>query len=129
MSLAGKEAVSLQGAMLAEAIAGLAKRAADSEKAVNFAFGKVVQEYPLQVMLEQRLLLPEEQLILTENVIGAAVLRTDKEIYIREKIYDVFHNLEVGERVLLANVRGGQAWVILSKYYATELDELLEQNG
>lgn len=75
------------------------------------------------------LLLPEEQLILTENVIGAAVLRTDKEIYIREKIYDVFHNLEVGERVLLANVRGGQAWVILSKYYATELDELLEQNG
>ena len=61
MSLAGKEAVSLQGAMLAEAIAGLAKRAADSETAVNFAFGKVVQEYPLQVMLEQRLLLPEEQ--------------------------------------------------------------------
>ena len=48
MSLAGKEAVSLQGAMLAEAIAGLAKRAADSETAVNFAFGKVVQEYPLQ---------------------------------------------------------------------------------
>ena len=119
----------MHGAMLAETIAGLAKRAADSEAAVNFAFGKVVQEYPLQVMLEQRLLLPEEQLILTENVIGAAVLRTDKEIYIREKIYDVFHNLEAGDRVLLANVRGGQAWVILSKYYATELDELLEQNG
>ncbi len=119
----------MQTAMLAEAIASLAKRTADSEAAVNFAFGKVMQEYPLQVMLEQRLLLQEEQLILTENVIGAASLRTDKEIYIREKIYDVFHNLEAGDRVLLANVQGGQSWVILSKYYATELDELLEQNG
>lgn len=124
-----KEALELQTAMLAEAIASLAKRTADSEAAVNFAFGKVMQEYPLQVMLEQRLLLQEEQLILTENVIGAASLRTDKEIYIREKIYDVFHNLEAGDRVLLANVQGGQSWVILSKYYATELDELLEQNG
>ena len=53
----------------------------------------------------------------------------EMEIYIREKIYDVFHNLEAGDRVLLANVQGGQSWVILSKYYATELDELLEQNG
>ena len=119
----------MQTAMLAEAIASLAKRTTDSEAAVNFAFGKVMQEYPLQVMLEHRLLLQEDQLILTENVIGAAVLRTDKEIYIEEKIYDVFHNLEAGDRVLLANVQGGQSWVILSKYYATELDELLEQNG
>lgn len=81
MSLAGKEAVSLQGAMLAEAIAGLAKRAADSETAVNFAFGKVVQEYPLQVMLEQRLLLPEEQLILTENVIGVSFHKEYKGLH------------------------------------------------
>ena len=78
MSLAGKEAVSLQGAMLAEAIAGLAKRAADSETAVNFAFGKVVQEYPLQVMLEQRLLLPEEQLILTAH--GQGNLYSGKDL-------------------------------------------------
>ena len=41
----------------------------------------------------------------------------------KDKIYRVYHNLEVNDRVLLAAVQGGQAYVIISRYYATELDE------
>ena len=113
----------MQTAVLADAMVNLAKRVTDSQPAVSFAFGRVVNESPLQIMVEQRLLVPEEELILTESVIGYLERRQDDERYLKDKIYRVYHNLEVNDRVLLAAVQGGQAYVIISRYYATELDE------
>lgn len=113
----------MQTAVLAEALAGLAKRAADSQPAVNFAFGRVVGESPLQILVEQRLLVPEEELILTDSVIASVERRQDDERYLHDKIYNVYHNLTLDDRVLLACVQGGQAYVVVSRYYATELDE------
>ena len=114
----------MQTAALTDALVGLAKRAADSLPAVSFAFGRVVNESPLQIMLEQRLLVPEEELILTDSVIGFVERRQDDERYLKDKIYRVYHNLELNDRVWLACVQGGQAYVIVSRYYATELDEV-----
>ena len=41
----------------------------------------------------------------------------------RDPIYIVEHNLHKYDRVLLARVQGGQAYVILSRYYATEKED------
>jgi len=113
----------VQTAALADSLVSLAKRVADSQPEVNFAFGRVVNESPLQIMVEQRLLVPEEELILTDSVIGYVEQRQDDERYLKDKIYTVYHNLTLNDRVLLARVQGGQAYVIVSRYYATELDE------
>ena len=111
---------------LAEAIRGLARRAGEQEAPVGFAFGQVVSEEPLEIRVEQRLLLPEEVLVLTDGVIGSARLVAQEgegETENRDPIYIVEHNLHKYDRVLLARVQGGRAYVILSRYYATEKED------
>lgn len=119
----------MQTAALADSLVNLAKRVADSQPEVNFCFGKVVQESPLLIMVEQRLLVPEDELILTDSVIAFVERRQDDERYLHDKIYSVYHDLTLNDRVLLARVQGGQAYVIVSRYYATELDEEMKQGG
>lgn len=113
---------------LAEVIVALARRAGDVEAPVGFVFGVVTEEEPLEIELEQRLTLPEEMLILTDNVIGDAYLiehfdEEGKPIEDDDPIYVVEHDLHKKDRVLLARVQGGQAYVILSRYYAVEKEE------
>lgn len=113
--------------MLADAIVEVAKRAVEAADGINgingtdIAFGEVVQENPLEVMLEQRLLLPAEVLVLTEAVIGEAVRLEGEDYpeYAGRKVYAVRHNLSLGDKVLMMRAAGGQMWVVLSRYYAT----------
>jgi hypothetical protein len=108
---------------LAETVVRLAGRAVENAEGVNFMFGEVASAYPLQILVEQRLLLPEDVLILTDPVISEAVLcrgADGKEI---PNLYVVKHKLARADRVLLAKVQGGQAYVVLSKIYPTELLE------
>ena len=106
---------------LAETMWQLVQRAGEQTEAVSFMFGEVVSCQPLLVQVEQRLLLPQSVLVLTDAVIAKAVLR-DAENWQPgdEKVYDVVHNLAEGDRVLLAKMQGGQQFVILSKCYAVE---------
>lgn len=109
-------------AVLAESIAQVAKRAVEGSDGSGFTFGEVTGVAPLEIMLEQRLLLPADVLVLTDAVI-ASVMRLEGEGYEEyegRKVYAVTHNMTLGDKVLLAKAAGGQMWVILSKYYATE---------
>ena len=110
----------MQTAALADTLVSLARRAADSQPEVNFCFGQVVSESPLQILVEQRLLVPEDELILTEPLIAAVEPVFDTEGNVIKNVYQVFHNLSLEDRVLLARVQGGQAYVIISRYYPTE---------
>jgi hypothetical protein len=105
---------------LAETVVRLAGRAVENADGVSFMFGEVVSAYPLQILVEQRLLLPEDVLILTDPVIAAAVLCTDADGKEIPNLYVVRHKLASADRVLLAKVQGGQAYVVLSKIYPTE---------
>lgn len=115
---------------LAEVIVELARRVGEAEVPVGFAFGQVTSEEPLEVRLEQRLTLPEDMLILTDNVIGSARLveQPDEEAEDDEPVYIVEHDLHKHDRVLLARVQGGQAYVILSRYYAVEKEKENKKN-
>lgn len=109
-------------AALAGSIAEVARRAAESAEGLSFAFGEVVSSTPLEIMLEQRLLLPYEVLVLTDAVIAEAVRLEGEDYpeYEGRKVYAVYHNLTPGDKVLLAKAAGGQMWIVLSRYYATE---------
>lgn len=109
-------------AALAESIAEVARRAVEGAEGMTFAFGEVVGTAPLAIMLEQRLVLPADVLVLTDAVI-ANVVRLEGEEYPEyegRKVYKVLHGLTMGDHVLLARAAGGQMWIVLSKYYATE---------
>lgn len=109
-------------AALAESIAEVARRAMEGSDGLSFAFGEVVSAAPLEILLEQRLLLPAEVLVLTDAVIAEAVRLEGEDYpeYKGRKVYAVINNLAVGDNVLLAKAAGGHMWIVLSKYYATE---------
>ena len=58
---------------LTKAIQKTATEAVESTKPVNILFGKVINESPLKINVEQRMVLSEEQLILTRNVMDYTV--------------------------------------------------------
>lgn len=51
-----------------ETIKKAAREANEAEKPVNVCFGKVISNSPLQINVEQKMVLGEKQLILTRNV-------------------------------------------------------------
>lgn len=102
---------------LAERICELAGRVVERTESVAFMFGEVIESAPLTVKVEQRLILPEEILILTDPVIDYVEEIEGGE---GEVTYKVVHKLACGDRVLLAKILGGEAYVILSRCYQTE---------
>lgn len=106
---------------LAEVLLHLSERVNEAADGVSFAFGEVVRGEGLSVRLESRLILPADVLVLTDPVIESAEPILDEE----EKptgTYHVVDKLNIGDRVLLAKMQGGQYYVILSKCYAVESD-------
>lgn len=103
---------------LTEKLAALAARVQESMESVDFMFGTVVSINSLAVSVEQNLLLPAAVLILS----GAVVELVEYEDEESGEIYYVpEHNLQVGEKVLLAKVKGGEAYVVLNRCYAMEV--------
>lgn len=103
----------------AEKIADLALRVRESEESVDFMFGTVESELPLSVWVGQNLLLPASVLILS----GAVVDLVEYEDEENGEVYCVpEHNLQVGDKVLLAKVRGGDAYVVLNRCYGMEVE-------
>lgn len=58
-------------------------------------FGTILQKNPLEVSLDQKLILTEDFFVLTESVARK--------------------NLEAGDKLLLLRVQGGQSYVVLDR--------------
>lgn len=100
----------------------------------DFCIGVVVSESPLCIQLDQKLTLTEDFLFLTRNVTDYTVTMevnhtTEPEMggscgehcrehshdYVGEKEFLVKNHLTEGEKVILANMAGGQKFVVLDR--------------
>lgn len=99
---------------LAEQVSALAERVVERADGVDFMFGTVCSAAPIAVQVEQKLVIPGEMLVLTAAVVDMVAHENEEtgEIY-----YVPEHNLQGGENVLLAKVRGGEAYVVLNRCY------------
>ena len=98
---------------LVKAMKRAALEAVEASKPVNVCFGQVVSASPLQINIEQKMILGKAQLILSRNVTDfktmvTVQLETEKEITI--------HNaLEVGDEVILIRQQGGQKYIVIDR--------------
>lgn len=81
----------------------VALNAVENSKPVNIMFGTVTRKNPLEIDVEQRLLLGINQLILTKNVTGLKKHENTSKV----------HDLEVNDEVILLRKQGGQKYVVL----------------
>lgn len=97
-----------------EAIKKIALQAVENSKPMTLQRGIVVRIDPLEITVEQRLLLSREFLILTDAVRNYSVDITYNSSQIKETI--IIHNkLKAGECVLLIRVPGGQEYIVWSR--------------
>lgn len=112
-------------ASLLQIIKQAAIEAVEASEPSTFLFGTVIGEKPLQVQIEQKTILTEPFLILTNNVrnhglkvegyseTDEAGVRTfaDKE----EKVLQVKNVLKTGDQVILIKQKGGQKFIVLDR--------------
>lgn len=108
--------------------------AMEATKPVKVMFGEVKSVKPLMIMVEQKLPLTEDFLILTyavkdhwremtvdhltENASGGSgdsAYAAHNHAYVGRKKFLVHNDLEVGEHVLLLAMQGGQKFVVLDR--------------
>lgn len=109
----------------------------DAVKAANpsqILFGKVIAVAPLQIMVDQKLILTTDQLILTRNVIdhnlnmtvdhateytsggsGEASFASHNHAYVGKKTFTIHNALLVGETVMMIQVQGGQKFIVIER--------------
>lgn len=119
---------------IVEMIAQIATQAQDASKPSAVLFGKVVGVSPLQIMVDQRIVLGEEFLVLTDAVRdhwrdmtvdhltekaagggGHASYAAHLHGYVGRKPFLIHNDLVVGENVVLLRVQGGQKFVVLDR--------------
>ena len=100
----------------------------------DFCIGVVISESPLSIQLDQKLTLTEDFLFLTRNVTDYTITmevdhKTESEWggscgehckehshdYVGEKEFVVKNHLTEGEKVVLANMAGGQKFIVLDR--------------
>lgn len=69
--------------------------AVDASKPVQVCFGKVTSVSPLKILVEQKLLLGDKQLIITESATKSGLV--------------------VGDKVVLLRQQGGQKYIVMGK--------------
>lgn len=98
---------------LVKAMKRAALEAIEASKPVNVYFGQVIADAPLQINVEQKMILGNSQLILSRNVTDHKTMvsvqwETEKEITI--------HNaLEVGDEVILIRQQEGQKYIVIDR--------------
>lgn len=119
---------------LVEMISQIAVQANDAGKPAAVLFGKVVAVGPLQILVDQKLLLDEDFLILTDAVRdhwrdmsvdhltekvagggGHAAYASHLHPYVGRKPFLIHNDLVVGENVVLLRVQGGQKFVVVDR--------------
>ena len=108
--------------------------AMEASKPVKVMFGEVKSVKPLMIMVEQKLPLTEEFLILTyavkdhwrdmtvdhltENASGGSgdsAYASHNHGYKGRKTFLIHNDLEVGEHVLLLSMQGGQKFIVIDR--------------
>lgn len=100
--------------------------AVNADNPVNFIFGTVSQEKPLEIEIHEKLKLTKEFLVLTERVTryevdlehdhtnsGGVTTKALKDKLLKET--PIRTGLKKGDKVVLARVQGGQQFVVLDK--------------
>ena len=85
-----------------------ATEAVDAGKPANILFGKVVSPSPIQVQLDQQITLGAAQLTVARLLWGYTVTVEGVPLV-------VVPPLAAGERVILAQVSGGQHYIVLDR--------------
>lgn len=112
----------------------ISRETVDNDVPAIVCFGEVQNESPLQVLVDQKLLLDSEQLILsrnvtdfsrdetvdhmTENRAGGsqyALFESHNHQYKGRKEFKIHNKLQAGDQVILLRVQGGQKFVILDR--------------
>ncbi|WP_438491011.1 DUF2577 domain-containing protein [Paenibacillus sp. IHBB 3054] len=91
-----------------EAIKRAAKDAVDAAGPVVVHLGVVTKMNPLEVLVDNRLSLPEDFLIVPESLTELKVIIGNQEIVIRKP-------LAAGDKLLLIRMQGGQRYVIMDR--------------
>lgn len=138
----------------AETFYGAIAKTVKSMGPVSFQFGIVTSANPLKIMLDDGLEVPRDNIILTDNVrdmkytIRRRELTTEntgnnwttssnsqhshsiplggthKHKIITENEITIYRRLNLGEKVLIANVQGGNRFVVLSR--AEDRDKIFD---
>lgn len=118
-----------------ETVKSIALSAVRATKPMEVIYGTVKQINPLKVELNQKLILEEDDLILTDNVTdfeteittlewftenkgggsGDAAFESHKHELKGKKKIIVHNSLKAGEKVILLRVQGGQQFVVLNR--------------
>lgn len=88
--------------------------AVEASKPVNVYFGKTVSISPLKINVEQKMILGEKQLILSERVTDFETMVTVDQETEKKKI-TVHNGLVVGDEVLLIRLQGGQEFLVIDR--------------
>lgn len=118
-----------------EALKKAARDERESSKPVNVYFGEVISKKPLKINVEQKMILGEQQLILTRNVTDymtmvtvqweteTGMLTDGKTMAYPTHVHGLqgqknflMHNaLETGDMVILLRQQAGQKFVVLDR--------------
>lgn len=91
-----------------------ATEAVEAGKPVNFTFGTVISTEPLQIRVDQKLILKAPFLILTRNVTDYG-LELTRDHAPKPERFTVHKGLKIGETVLMARTQGGQRYIVLDR--------------
>lgn len=125
---------------LLEIIKKAAVEAVDAKKPSGLLFGKVISDSPLKVLVEQKMTLTMEQLVLCRNVtdfktkisfdnpnikqdyttwdMGESTESPLRKISFKKKLkhdITVYNKLKTGDEVLLLRQQGGQKFIIVDR--------------
>lgn len=118
--------------------------AVEASKPVEVCFGKVTSAFPLKILVEQKMTLGKEQLVLCQNVTehkvemtvdhytenetqhthaiqdtytgeGSSSPTTHLHAYKGRKVFTVHNGLVVGDEVILLRQQGGQKYIVVDR--------------
>lgn len=89
--------------------------AVNASKPSGVYFGKVISVSPLKIQIEQKLILGVAQLVLTRNVTDYTVETTTDGEQLHSHRVTVHNALQVGEKVVLYRLQGGQKFIVADR--------------
>lgn len=107
-------------ATLIQLIKQAAVEAVKASEPSDFVFGTVLSVKPLKIEVDQKLILTEEFLLLTSNVMDYKVKAKmysigDSGDGTEQQKMTVYNGLKTGDMVIMLKQQGGQKYVVLDK--------------
>lgn len=121
---------------LVQVIKQIAGEAIEAGKPAGITYGEVINISPLEIRIEQKLILPEEFFKLTKAVTdhyvditvshitenraggsGDPAFASHNHDYLGRKKIMIHNGLQVGEEVILLRVQGGQRFIVLDRVF------------